>query len=229
MSLPPNVWSEMTTCDEMNLFAWQVVTNGVLRDFSQPVYGKSAWRQTYQVSIASKGKKANDCLAVMSGRHFDLGKWLRKARKRNSLRCWLLLLLIAFICAILRSRVDSLRSHVSLPEWLVFIAQFWISTEVVYLQRWHGWCHMKLLPSRRVLCTPYNHAPCHFMRSQIRKVHACLSVTCHLHFWQNGRDLLRATAVTWGGGTDTEIRVTTESWSWRRKFSRRSRNVDDSS
>ena len=42
----------------------------------------------------------------------------------------------------------------------------------MYLQRWHGWCHMKLLPSRRVLRTPYNHAPCHFMQSHIRKVYA---------------------------------------------------------
>ena len=52
-----------------------------------------------------------------------------------------------------------------------------------------------------VLCTPYNHAPCHFMQSHIRKVYACLAVTCHLHFWQNDRDLLRATAVTrgWNG------------------------------
>ena len=51
------------------------------------------------------------------------------------------------------------------------------------------------------LCTPYNHAPCHFMQSYIRKVYACLAVTCHLHFWQNDRDLLRATAVTrgWNG------------------------------
>ena len=75
---------------------------------------------------------------------------------------------------------------------------FFISTEVVYLRRWHGWCHMKLLPSRRVLCTPYNHAPCHFMQSHISKVHAYLAVTCRLHFWQNGRGLLRATAVTRG-------------------------------
>ena len=83
----------------------------------------------------------------------------------------------------------------------VFTARFWIFTEVVYLQRWHGWCHMKLLPSWRVLCTPYSHAPCHFMQSHIRKVYACLAVTCHLHFWQNDRDLLRATAVTrgWNG------------------------------
>ena len=71
----------------------------------------------------------------------------------------------------------------------------------MYLQRWHGWCHMKLLSSRRVLCTPYNHAPCHFMQSHIRKVYACLAVTCHLHFWQNDRGLLRATAGTrgWNG------------------------------
>ena len=35
----------------------------------------------------------------------------------------------------------------------------------------------------------------------IRKVYACLAVTCHLHFWQNDRDLLRATVVTrgWNG------------------------------
>ena len=82
----------------------------------------------------------------------------------------------------------------------LFIAVFFISTEMVYLQRWHGWCHMKLLPSRRVLCTPYNHAPCHFMQSHIRacvfSCNACLAVTCHLHFWQNDRGLLRATAVT---------------------------------
>ena len=41
------------------------------------------------------------------------------------------------------------------------------------------------------------------MQSHIRMVHACLAVTCHLHFWHNERDLLRATAVT-RDGTDTE-------------------------
>ena len=52
------------------------------------------------------------------------------------------------------------------------------------------------------------------------RVYVCLAVTCHLHFWRN---LLRAAAVTRGGGggggggaggvggTDTEIRVSTES------------------
>ena len=52
--------------------------------------------------------------------------------------------------------------------------------------------------SRHVLCTPYNHAPCHFMQSYIRKVYACLAVTCHLRFWQDDRGLLRATAVIRG-------------------------------
>ena len=58
---------------------------------------------------------------------------------------------------------------------------------------------MKLLPYRRKFCV--HHAPCHFMQSHICKVYACLAVTCHLHFWQNDRDLLRATAVTrgWNG------------------------------
>ena len=59
--------------------------------------------------------------------------------------------------------------------------------------------HETAAVSAHVLCTPYNHAPCHFMQSHIRKVYACLAtVTCHLHFWQNDRDLLRATAVTRG-------------------------------
>ena len=45
------------------------------------------------------------------------------------------------------------------------------------------------------------------------RVRVRLTVTWHLHCWQNDRH---------GGGTDTEIRVSTESWPWRRKFSRRS-------
>ena len=68
----------------------------------------------------------------------------------------------------------------------------------MYLQCWHGWCHMKRLPSWRVLCTPYNHTPCHFMQSHIHKVHAYIAVTCHLYFWQNDQGLLRATEVTQG-------------------------------
>ena len=96
--------------------------------------------------------------------------------------------------------------------------------------------------SAQFLCTPYNHARCHLMESHIRKVYACLAVTCHLHFWQNDRDLLRATAVTPAGverilkysnkfknfnhpsrgNFIMVMRVSTESRPWRIKFSRRS-------
>ena len=97
---------------------------------------------------------------------------------------------------ILCSWADSLRSHVILHEWIAFYSAFWnIHGSDVYLQCWHGWCHMKLL---RVLCTPYNYAPCHFMQSQLRKVYACLAVTCHPRFWQKDRGLLCATVVTRG-------------------------------
>ena len=68
----------------------------------------------------------------------------------------------------------------------------------MFLQHQHGWCHMKLLPSQCVLCTPYNHTPCHFMQSYTHKMHACLAITCHLYFWKNDRDLLWVTVVTWG-------------------------------
>ena len=39
------------------------------------------------------------------------------------------------------------------------------------------------------------------MQKHAGRVHACLAVTCHLHFWQNDGDLLRATEVTrgWNG------------------------------
>ena len=44
-------------------------------------------------------------------------------------------------------------------------------------------------------------AEARFNKSHIRKVYACLAVTCHMHFWQNDRDFLRATVVTrgWNG------------------------------
>ena len=36
----------------------------------------------------------------------------------------------------------------------------------------------------------------HFMQNHIGRVHACLAITCHLHFRQNDRDLVRAAAET---------------------------------
>ena len=49
-----------------------------------------------------------------------------------------------------------------------------------------------------------------------------LVVACHLHLWQNDRDLLRATAVTrgWNG---YEIRVSTENWRRKKKKKKRER------
>ena len=38
----------------------------------------------------------------------------------------------------------------------------------------------------------------HFMLSHVRRVNVCLAVTCHLHFTQNGRNLLHSSAVTQG-------------------------------
>ena len=82
------------------------------------------------------------CLFVQSG-----WNWAKSGISHHYGSC-----LAVLHSAILRSRADSLRSHVILHEWIAFITRFWISTEVVSLQRWHGWCtcHMKLLPSRRV-------------------------------------------------------------------------------
>ena len=101
--------------------------------------------------------------------------------------------------AFLRSRADSLCSHQILHERAFYCAFLDIHiyrsgalTALTWL------VPLKLLPSGRVLCTPYNHAPCPLMQNHIRKVHACLAVTCQLHFGLNDRDLLRVTAVTRG-------------------------------
>ena len=39
---------------------------------------------------------------------------------------------------------------------------------------------------------------CLFIRSLVRSVRVWLAVTCDQHFWQNGRDLSRAAALTRG-------------------------------
>ena len=75
----------------------------------------------------------------------------------------------------------------------------WSGYSAVWLL--HGWCHMKLLPlgaSSVWTIQPYTSLHCHFIWSCICKMYVCLAVTCHLHFWQNDQDLLRAAAVTQG-------------------------------
>ena len=53
------------------------------------------------------------------------------------------------------------------------------------------------------------------------RMYACLGVTFHLHFWQNDRGVLRATAVT-RRRNGHRVRVSTQSYLWReRKKSRR--------
>ena len=109
-------------------------------------------------------------------------------------------------------------------QWLTitFHSMFWISSEVVYLQ-----CCLVvawLVPREtaavlaHVLCTPYSHAPVYsvtsFKATYIRCIHVCLAVTHHMHFWQNGRNLLHATVVTRGVEQiwKVERRVSTETF-----------------
>ena len=81
-----------------------------------------------------------------------------------------------------------------------------ISTEVVYWQcylvvAWLAWCHMKLLPSWHKFCvhhTTMHQFPVSLHTKPHGWVHVCLAVICHLHFWRNDQDLLRATAVPLG-------------------------------
>ena len=112
---------------------------------------------------------------------------------------WLMITYIALFSALL-SRLTVLACG---SAWVTsFIARFLnihrsgVLTALAWLVP-----HETAAISAQVLCMPYNHAPCHFMQSHIRKVYACLAVTCHLHFWQNDRDLLRTTAVKrgWNG------------------------------
>ena len=68
------------------------------------------------------------------------------------------------------------------------------------------------------LCTTLR---CHFIRSNIRRLHVYIVVTYLLHLWQNDRDMFHVLLRRYGSGTDTEIRVSTDSWPWRTKIFRR--------
>ena len=82
-----------------------------------------------------------------------------------------------------------------LHEWLAFYSVLFLNIHRSGVLTALAWLvpHETAAVSAQVLCTPYNHAPCHYMQSLIHKGYVCLTVTCHLHFWQNDRDLLRAT------------------------------------
>ena len=95
---------------------------------------------------------------------------------------------------------DSLRSHVILHEWIAFYSAFieyppkWCTYSAGMAGATRNCCHLG------AFCV-HHKTMHHVMQSHIRKVYACLAVTCHLRFWQNDRGLLRATAVTrgWNG------------------------------
>ena len=64
-----------------------------------------------------------------------------------------------------------------------------------------SWCLMSSDVIWHIRGQVVTNAEARFNKSHIHKVYACLAVTCHLHFWQNDRDVLRATVVTrgWNG------------------------------
>ena len=125
-----------------------------------------------------------------------------------------------FHIALFSALEQTLCSHVILQEWLVFYSAF------EYPPKWCTYSTDRLVPCETAAIlarSVYTIQPCtmslHANPHIICRMHACLVVICHLHFWQNDQDLLHATVVTRGGGMDTETRVSTESWPSRRKFS----------
>ena len=93
--------------------------------------------------------------------------------------------------------------------FFLFFFSSQISTEVVYWQ--HSLVVVWLVPretaavSAQVLRTTFNPAPLYSVTSpkatQICSLQVCLTVSCHLHIWQNDRELFRVAAVTrgWNG------------------------------
>ena len=76
---------------------------------------------------------------------------------------------------------------------ILFFNVHWSGLLTIAICLLHGWCHVKLLPSQTCTSLQYHH-----IQSHVGNVHVCLAVTCHLHFWQNDRDLLCTTVVTQG-------------------------------
>ena len=74
-----------------------------------------------------------------------------------------------------------------------------------------GWCHAKLLPSWRAFCVHYTIMH-QFIASLLSKSHrvGCISVTSHLHFWQNDRIfymLLRWNVIEYRSKTESAQKV----------------------
>ena len=90
--------------------------------------------------------------------HTTVSKWLW---------WWWWLLLYS---AVLRSRADSLRSHVILSTWVTSFYSAFLNIHYSGVVTALAW----LVPretaavTAQVLCTPYNHAPCHFTQIFIK-------------------------------------------------------------
>ena len=95
-----------------------------------------------------------------------------------TIRWWWLL----FYSAVLRSRADSLRSHVILHEWLAFYSMF-LNMHRSGVLKALAWLlpHGTAAISVQILCTPYNHATCHFMQSHILKTATQSISSWHSH------------------------------------------------
>ena len=115
-------------------------------------------------------------------------------------------------CWALRLRMNPKRFSLAiLCDWMcdcTALYMFWISTDVVtvlfdcYMAgvMWNRCC---LSTSSVDTVQPCTSLRCHFLWNHICRVHVCLAVTCHLHFWQNDWnfwqndwELLHATALT---------------------------------
>ena len=107
-------------------------------------------------------------------------------------------LMIAYV-ALFSTLKQTLCLHVILREWLTFLSIF-----LKYPLKWctysAGMAGATWNCSHLGASSVYTIQPFTFMQSHIHKVYhnVYLAVTCHLHFWQNDRDLLCATVVTWG-------------------------------
>ena len=117
-----------------------------------------------------------------------------------------LLFCIALFSALKQTWADSWMSHSILNEWLYHMVHIfnihWSGVLDSGVWLLHGWCHMKLLPSRHKFCvTMHQFTGSLYSKPHRYKVYVYSAVTCHLHFWQNDWDLLGATAVTrrWNG------------------------------
>ena len=138
-------------------------------------------------------------LLVLGGWLNVLSRWDAELKYSVPEDWWLMIAYIVLF-SVLLSRLPVLACG---STWVTsfFIARFLLKKKRRHVLAWLV-PHETAAVSAQVLCTPYNHAPCHFMQSHICKVYACLAVTCHLHFWQNDWDISCATVVTWGWKRD---------------------------